>query len=60
MNENNMNYEAIINSLGIKIANLTIDNVLKETQLQEASQQITQLQNQLTNIQSNVTAIDAE
>lgn len=31
----NINYERIINDLGLKIANLVIDNSLKEAQLQD-------------------------
>lgn len=32
----NINYERIINDLGLKIANLVIENSLKESQLQDA------------------------
>lgn len=52
MNEK-INYERIINDLGIKIANLVVENAFKEAQLQDALAELNALK------QAQSPAIDA-
>ena len=52
MNEK-INYERIINDLGIKIANLVVENAFKEAQLQDALAELNALK------QTQSPAIDA-